>query len=260
MVWPDENKGVLKCYEAKKTPSGTWTANINIKDFKKGSGSVYTDSYISHAYAYTESGKTVPFRATSFNVESIPNPTIIVTETGIGKFRVTVKDPKSIGNSTIDKVVIPIWCAKNQEDLIWYDPIKVGNDWIVDVDTKNHQRNIGTYHIHVYMQDSREVQTCSVRWHEVVIPPMEVKTEFNSDKTKCTITASKIPDCFLKCPFVITDMATGEIKQYEVTKISENSYKVTIDVKPKRNYHLDVLAYMDDNVYFIYSSADFNTY
>lgn len=62
-----------------------------------------------------------------------------------------------------EKMLFPIWSEENhQDDLIWYEPVRVDeNHWELQVDLNQHRSN-GVYHIHFYSvsgNDGREYVT-----------------------------------------------------------------------------------------------------
>lgn len=55
------------------------------------------------------------------------------------------------GSHAINKVEIPVWCADDQSDLVWYQAEKQNDGtWGVLVETKNHGYRSGTYKADIY--------------------------------------------------------------------------------------------------------------
>ncbi|HFU4377754.1 TPA: GBS Bsp-like repeat-containing protein, partial [Streptococcus suis] len=86
-----------------------------------------------------------------------PKPSKPVTAKAIMKtasrFEVTIMDVPS----HISSVSVPVWSEnKGQDDIIWYTAQKrTDGSYGLLVDTQKHKTDTGTYHIHVYGQNSQ---------------------------------------------------------------------------------------------------------
>lgn len=149
-VWSDRNgQDDLVWYSAKKNSNGVWTATVDIKNHKSDAG-----LYHVHAYKVVN-GKMSGVMSQTTTIEGVTYGQTEITSTNDG-FRVTVKGVSSPAG--IKLVQVPVWSAKDgQDDLIWYTAKKSGNDWVVDVKTKDHKKDTGLYHVHVYVTDNRGI-------------------------------------------------------------------------------------------------------
>ena len=72
-------------------------------------------------------------------------------------FMLTVKNIKSA--SGVEEVLIPVWCAENQNDLVWYKAEKIDNTtYRVNVNIANHKNHEGIYKADVYVKTGNGIQ------------------------------------------------------------------------------------------------------
>ncbi|MBQ1316054.1 MAG: GBS Bsp-like repeat-containing protein [Lachnospiraceae bacterium] len=107
--------------------------------------------YNAHVYALMADGTKAFLGKTTFEVVFKVTGTVTgenpdTNDAGFDAvFRVTEATPD------ITKVQIPVWCASDQSDIVWYDAEKVDDTtYKVKVRAVNHKGNLGTYKIHVY--------------------------------------------------------------------------------------------------------------
>lgn len=139
-------------YSAEKKNAGTWTKAVKIKDHKT------LGIYNVHAYITLANGKVVT-KTTTFNVTK-PTGEISISEYNAnnGTFYVTVKNIKSA--SGVEAVLVPVWCAENQNDLVWYRAEKTdGTTYRVNVNIANHKNHEGIYKADVYVKTGNGIQT-----------------------------------------------------------------------------------------------------
>lgn len=133
-------------YNASKDSNGNYTCDVKIRNHKE------LGSYNVHAYCITKGGNRAFIGATSFEVQSVPNTIVSVTDINgtKGSFKVTVS---AVGAASgIEKIQVPVWCAANQSDIVWYTAIKDGSgNYVVNVPVSNHAHHFGTYKIHTYI-------------------------------------------------------------------------------------------------------------
>lgn len=146
-VW-GENSGQndLKWYHALKNSDGNYYYDIKIRNHKE------LGTYQVHAYCETKSGKLAYIGATSFSVNTVPTAAVNVSEIngtdGTFKVKVSVIGAKS----GIEKVQVPVWCAADQSDIVWYQAIKqTDGTYSVVVKVKNHGHHFGAYNVHAYV-------------------------------------------------------------------------------------------------------------
>ncbi len=151
-VWSDQNgQDDLIWYNAEKKNAGAWTKAVKIKDHKT------LGRYNVHAYITLANGKRVT-KTTTFNVTK-PTGEISISEYNAnkGSFYVTVKNIKSA--SGVEEVLIPVWCAENQNDLVWYKAEKIDSTtYRVNVNIANHKNHEGIYKADVYVKTGNGIQ------------------------------------------------------------------------------------------------------
>ena len=167
-VWSDQNgQDDLIWYNAEKKNTGEWTKAVKIKNHKT------LGIYNVHAYITLANGKRVT-KTTTFNVTK-PTGEISISEYNANKgtFYVTVKNIKSA--SGVEEVLIPVWCAENQNDLVWYKAEKIDNTtYRVNVNIANHKNHEGIYKADVYVKTGNGIQagigrsTLEIKTHRAV--------------------------------------------------------------------------------------------
>ena len=138
-------------YGAEKKNAGTWTKTVKIKNHRT------LGTYNVHAYITLANG-SVKTKTTTFNV-SRPTAGISVSEynESSGTFNVTINNIKSA--SGVDAVMIPVWCAGDQSDLVWYQATKINSTtYKATVNIANHKNHMGAYKINVYLETGNGMQ------------------------------------------------------------------------------------------------------
>ena len=138
-------------YGAEKKNAGTWTKMVKIKDHRT------FGTYNVHAYITLANG-SVKTKTTTFNV-SRPTGIISVSEYNEsgGTFNVTINNIKSA--SGVEAVMVPVWCASDQSDLVWYQATKINSTtYEATVNIANHKKHTGTYKINVYLETGNGMQ------------------------------------------------------------------------------------------------------
>ncbi|MDD2981702.1 MAG: GBS Bsp-like repeat-containing protein, partial [Hespellia sp.] len=153
-VWSESGgQDDLVWYKGNKDGSGKWIVDIPISNHKS------TGKYQVHAYAKMNPDDNMAFMSsTTFNV-SPTSATVTVTnyDQNAGTFDVNVKN--IVSPTGIQKVQVPVWCASNQSDLVWYEAEKQSDgSYKVNVSTKNHKYAVGTYNIHAYITSGLGIQ------------------------------------------------------------------------------------------------------
>ena len=154
-VWTkDKGQDDLKWYDAVKQ------GNAYIITVPRSEHNWETGEYIAHAYAYDNNGISKlaafsEFNAAYKNVYSCDGVYITDLSSVTGKFNVDIHDVKSNSSLAIQSVKVAVWNAWNgQDDLKWYEAVKSGDQWSVNVDTiKDHGGLKGVYYAHAYVFD-----------------------------------------------------------------------------------------------------------
>lgn len=154
-VWGAANgQNDLRWYNARQS-GGKYICDIRTADHGE------SGKYIVHAYCNTR-GNTIQFiGASGFEVTKKALAAQVqvsdINQTA-GTFKVTVKGAAS--SSGIKKVQIPVWCADDQSDIVWYNAARVSEGiYTANVRVSQHGNHFGTYKIHVYITAGNGVQT-----------------------------------------------------------------------------------------------------
>ena len=146
-VWSEENGQDDLCWYSAKKAGDEYNLSIPIRNHKS------MGKYYVHAYMKDYKGGMHFLDNTEFQVSGVDGATVKIDKENVSKgtFRVTVE-----GLENAEKVQIPVWCDKNQKDIIWYDAKKGKSDagkeiYYTDVDIANHQYSLGEYKAHVYV-------------------------------------------------------------------------------------------------------------
>ncbi|OUZ13600.1 hypothetical protein A5869_002346, partial [Enterococcus cecorum] len=143
-TWSAPDQSDIVWYKATKQSDGNYSIRINARNHKNHRG-----TYISHVYAYSNSGNVTAINAGKTKLNEVVSAEIKNINSKAGTYDVVVKD--HIGGA-VDNVKVPIWSTPNQSDLVWY-PAKKQEDgtWVVHMNIKNHKYHTGKYTTHVYM-------------------------------------------------------------------------------------------------------------
>ena len=155
-VWGAANgQNDIRWYTASRQSAGKYIYDVKTADHRE------SGRYIVHAYCNTR-GNTLQFiGAAGFEVTKKALAAQVqvsdINQTA-GTFKVTVKG--AAASSGIAKVQIPVWCANDQSDIVWYDAAKVSEGiYTANVQVSRHANHFGTYKIHVYITAGNGVQT-----------------------------------------------------------------------------------------------------
>lgn len=147
-VWGVENgQNDIKWYSAVRQSNGTYICDVQIANHRE------FGKYIVHGYYETMSGSLQFIGATSFDVTKRPMAARVqiqdVNRTA-GTFRVITTGVTSLAG--IDKVQIPVWCAGDQSDIVWYNASKASEGvYTANVKVSQHWNHFGNYKAHVYV-------------------------------------------------------------------------------------------------------------
>lgn len=145
-VW-SENGGQddLVWYPASKNADSSYSSVIDIRNHKT-LGKYYID-----VYAQTSDGRMIFIggnRDLQIDTSVSANVSIVEKDDEAGRFTVDLTTDSSI---TVTNLSVPVWCAEDQSDIVWYKAEKTGDQqYTVTVDASNHKCHFGKYKIHVY--------------------------------------------------------------------------------------------------------------
>ncbi|WP_179205576.1 GBS Bsp-like repeat-containing protein, partial [Enterococcus cecorum] len=111
-TWSAPDQSDIVWYKAQKRSDGNYSIRINARNHKNHRG-----TYISHVYAYSNSGNVTAINAGKTKLNEVVSAEIKNINSKAGTYDVVVKD--HIGGA-VDNVKVPIWSTPNQSDLVWY--------------------------------------------------------------------------------------------------------------------------------------------
>ena len=232
-VWSQKDQSDLVWYEAKKAASGTYYADVKLKNHQYNEG-----TYSIHAYVTDENGiqsfvggieKSVSKTAGNYSAE----------EKG-DSWKMTLSDASVPGG--IKSIKYAVWSEKNgQDDIVWYESEKKGGSYTAEVKLKNH-KSLGTYIVHVYAENKAgkmiilQANTFSVQ------SPKAGNVEITSkdiNKGTFTVKVSGITNSSAVREVLVPVWCAGDqsdIKWYTANKNSDGTYSVDVEVKNHKNH------------------------
>ena len=165
-----------------------------------------------------------------------------------GSYDVVIKGQIDSG---IKEILVPIWSAKDQNDIKWYKASKqVDGSYVVHMSIANHKYNRGTYTTHVYMYGNCGNKK-SIALNSFYLSASEITEALsgeikNINQQKGTFevyiyTFSRNTVKNVKVP-IWHKSDQSDIKWYQAVWINDYTYKVTFDIKnhsyASGNYHV----------------------
>lgn len=136
----------LRWYTAENLGKHNYGLKVSITNHKE------LGAYNVNAYYITRNNELQGIASTTFNVSQATKCAgIQVSEVNgnKGTFKVTVSGV--FAPSSVQTVQIPMWCADNQSDIVWYTAIKEAEGiYSAIMNVKNHAYHFGNYKINVY--------------------------------------------------------------------------------------------------------------
>ena len=231
---------------ASNTGANTFIAAFDIGNFERKAG-VYTVD----CYAHPSSNPSLSIGIASAT-SVIPGPTaddvsVSINLDGSGAFRVIASGVSSVG--TVTDVKIPVWCAPDQSDIVWYDASYAGNNtWTADVNIVNHQYHTGTYQAHAYAYDDRGT-SAFIGNTSVEVAPIDmnpsIKVTPNYNESIFVITATGVPDNVSSVSFPVWTESGGQddLIWYNGRKMSPNVWECEV---PIQNHNYETGDYRAD--------------
>ena len=228
------------------TGVNTYIATFDIGTFERKAG-VYTVD----CYAHPSSNPSLSIGIASAT-SVIPGPTaddvsVSINLDGSGAFRVIASGVSSVG--TVTDVKIPVWCAPDQSDIVWYDASYAGNNtWTADVNIVNHQYHTGTYQAHAYAYDDRGtgafIGNTSVEVAPIDVNP-SIKVTPNYNESVFVITATGVPNNVSSVSFPVWTESGGQddLIWYNGRKMSPNVWECEV---PIQNHNYETGDYRAD--------------
>ena len=171
-VWTKGDQSDLKWLNATQVSSGNWQAIIKVRDFK------VSGTYNVHIYATLKCGTQLGLAGTSMEVSKPSfDGEIQNYNAEEGTFEVVISAINSL--SGVDTIQVPVWCADDQSDLVWYNADKQDDgSYKAKISIANHNYSIGTYKIHVYLTAGNGICVFkNLGTQEVSLPNTQISAE-----------------------------------------------------------------------------------
>lgn len=146
-VWSKKNgQDDLHWYTANKDGTG-YALDVLLYNHKD------TGTYIAHAYIKDRNGGMSFLKDMTFEVDSLPEETIEVSNINQKNGTFDVKVLTSRPTDGIKCVWVPVWCSADQSDIYWYKAERQENgEYKATVDALRHKWHSGDYTIHSYAE------------------------------------------------------------------------------------------------------------
>ena len=238
-IWSDKNQKDIKWYKANKQTDGTYVVHMSIANHKYNRG-----TYTTHVYMYGNNGKQhgmVVGNTSLPDIHSKLEAEIKNVNQAKGSYDVVIKGQIDSG---IKEILVPIWSAKDQNDIKWYKASKQADgSYVVHMNIANHKFNVGNYNTHIYMYGNNG-SIKSIALNNLSLFASEITEALsgeikNINQQKGTFdvyiyTFSRNTVKNVKVPiWHKTDQS--DIKWYQAIWVNDYTYKVTFDVK-NHNY------------------------
>lgn len=232
-VW-SENDGQddLIWYSAKKGSDGTFTYDLNLANHK-GLG-----KYNVHAYAKKQNGVLLALVSTQFETEVpvVNNFEVNAIDKKNGSFTVNVTDIDS--EDLVKNIKIPIWSKADQSDLIWYNATKkLNGEYVVKVNIKDHNYNLGKYNVHCYIEDITGglsgvgTRVCDM---SAEVGSLSVEPKDNSEKEYQVFLAGlRVPAGEKEVQIAVWGDKNGQndLKWYTLAKQTDGNYLLNVKIR-----------------------------
>ena len=250
-TWSEEGgQDDIRWYNGSKGASGKWTATADIKNHKTAG------RYNVHVYVTLSNGSMKFLGSTTFTVSK---PTLSVVsggyDKGKGTFDVTITNVASV--SGVEKIQIPVWCAKNQSDIKWYDAERQKNgSYKATVRMSNHGYSVGKYQVHTYITAGNGVMAFggAAAAVDVTLPKVDITaSDLDGNGTNYALRASNtdIFGAIRGVQFATWSVENGQddIRWYSGTKNASGQWAATANVKNHGSagrYNVHVYATLAD--------------
>ena len=183
-VWSDANgQDDLVWVRASKNKDGKWVASVPVKGHK--------DTGFYYIHCYQTVNKKGTFFASSEVTVSTPSASISIenNDNSSGSFTVRISDLDVPAG--VKKVQVPIWGDVNgQNDIIWYNAQKDGDDYIVNVSIADHSFETGLYNVHLYITDNNDIRECAATSSAEVSYSPGLSVSLSEDEMTAHVTCS----------------------------------------------------------------------
>lgn len=248
VISEEKGEGFSKSYTAKKNAAGDYTADIKIKDFKKGG------KYEVTAYSVLKTGKQKKLGTKTFTVTTATAKSVQVTSANPvkGTFKVT----ETISSKApVSKVEMQVWCEGKKVDKATYVAGKnLNGTYSATVNIKNHKYHYGKFWIYTYVTDKNGIKTCvDKRNYTLKKPSPTASLTANENKSRETVVVKNVPygSRVKSVRYKVWSEANGkdDVKTYVADKQKTGQYSYVI---PLTNHmdtgkiRVEVWAYYKD--------------
>ena len=222
-VWSEKNsQDDIVWYQG--TASGTaYKATVKIANHKT------EGKYYVHCYAYPNAGDPVFMGSKTFTVTPSANAAVSVSDVNEagGSFKVNIQF--SGASADIASVKVPVWCASDQSDIVWYQADKQSAGvFSVTVNIANHKDNLGKYKIHIYptFVNGIQIYAGSGTYN---FNPSNYLTIVNTGNGKRAIVLRNVSSSASKVQFPIwsDDGGQDDIVWYNASKQADGSWQAS---------------------------------
>lgn len=260
-IWHEEDQSDIVWYTAEQTSSGTWKMDLNISDYKK------VGDYQIHAYANLKNGIQQFLGKT---VLSVTKPSASVEavnyKQGAGTFDVVINN--IVSPSGVEKIQVPVWCAADQSDIVWYEAEKQQDgSYIVHVAIKNHKYANGTYQIDTYLSAGNGVY-CFVgkTTQKVTLPNITIEAKDKDGKeTDYSLEVANVETIGIaqKIQFAVWSESNGQddLMWYQAQKSTSGMWEADASInnhKTAGKYKVDAYATLADGTMKFLGSTFFD--
>lgn len=245
-VWTEKDgQDDLKWYQAKKKNDDLYELTIETKDHDGDEG-----LYHLHYYGEDKAGVLTFLGAKTIDQRDKMKVGEVLVDSSAGK--ISVKLNEITAPNGLKTLLVPIWSEKNgQDDLQWYQADKKDDEsYELVVETKNHNNDIGDYHIHCYgLDDSNKMIFLSAKMIEVTgdttVDKVKKSVIANLLGKEISLTIKGVSDNIeaVKVPIWSDYNGQDDIRWYQASRNQDGSYGLTINVDDHNG---------DDGLYLIH--------
>ncbi|SHK15697.1 GBS Bsp-like repeat-containing protein [Hespellia stercorisuis] len=139
-----------------------------------------------------------------------------------------------ITDENVEKVLVPVWCASNKNDIVWYVASKQKDgSYTADVNISKHKYHVGTYKVHVYTENEKEERTFVKSTSVKMIVASNAMTAAENTKGiswRASVSGVVVPGGLKKVMFAVWSSTNGQddLVWYTAKKLVKGTYAATI--------------------------------
>ncbi|HIW22213.1 MAG TPA: GBS Bsp-like repeat-containing protein, partial [Candidatus Dorea intestinavium] len=232
-AWSKSNQSDLHWYTAKKQSNGNYIANVNPINHGYNEGTYKIDAYVKDG-----NGFMTCVKSTTANLKK---PTVNL---GINKSSNEKTVALSLSNTgvynNVKKVMFAVWSNdKGQDDLIWYDSSKPGDNWKKTI-TINKHKSTGSYKVDAYvtLANGQQIGVKSGSF-TITAPKATLELKNYSSTTgnfDVSVTGVSVPSGISKVMLAVWSTANqSNLKWYSAKKINDTTYSYTVSPNNHNN-------------------------